>query len=160
MIKQSRVVALGFVSVLLLPTAGAGAALAQTPFVGASPAPPAGPSSQSSQDFSRMQALNMTNNQALKTRAQVAIRDARSIVDDSRVQCDVAVARSVGFTKDKHEMFEVACKEATGFIVDTSTKSPRAFDCKLLAAEAAQAQAAGAVVPATSLCALPANVKH
>ena len=112
---------------------------------------------QGRRDFARMNALNTDQQTSLKNRAQQAARDARSVVDGSRIDCDVTVARLIGYTRRDNLLLEVACKQASGFIIDTSTMSPRAFDCRVLAAGAAQARAAGSKVPQNAICTLPGN---
>ena len=115
-------------------------------------------SAQGRRDFARMQALSTASQTSLRNRAQEAAHDARSVIDGSRISCDVTRARLIGHTRNDQVLLEVACKSSSGFIVDTSTPSPRAFDCRILAAGAAEARAKGAKVPATSVCTLPENL--
>ncbi len=76
--------------------------------------------------------------------AQQAARDARSVVDGARIDCDVTIARLIGYTRRDNLLLEVACKHAAGFIIDTSTTSPRVFDCRVLAVGAYAERAAPA----------------
>ena len=112
---------------------------------------------QGRRDFARMNALNTDQQTSLKNRAQQAARDARSVVDGARIDCDVTIARLIGYTRRDKPLFEIACKQSTGFIVDTSTMSPRAFDCRILAAGAAEARAAGRKVSRDAVCTLFEN---
>lgn len=104
--------------------------------------------------------MNAEQESSLKSRAERAARDARSIVDGSRIACDVTHARLIGYTRRDNLLVEVACRKSTGFILDTSTVSPRAFDCRILAAGAIEARAAGNEVPPNSVCKLPENVRQ
>jgi len=115
---------------------------------------------QGRRDFARIHALNAASQSSLRNRAQEAARDARSVVDGSRIACDVTHARLIGYTRQDKMLLEVACRKSAGFIVDTSTMSPRAFDCRVLAAGAAEARAAGRDVPKNAVCTLPDNVRR
>lgn len=114
---------------------------------------------QGRRDSARMHALNADSQTSLRNRAEEAARDARSVVDGARIECDVTVARLIGYTRRDKPLLEVACRQSSGFIVDTSTMSPRAFDCRVLAAGAAEARAAGRKVPQSAVCTLPENAR-
>lgn len=143
---RNRATALAVFAVLAANAAIAGSAQAQTP-------------AQGRRDFSRIHALNADSQSSLRNRAQDAARDARLVDNGSRIDCDVTSARLIGYLKRDNVLLEVTCRKSTGFIVDTSTMSPRAFDCRILAAGAAEARAAGRQVPRTSVCTLPENVR-
>lgn len=115
---------------------------------------------QGRRDFARIHALNAETQSSLRNRAEEAARDARSVVDGSRIDCDVTHARLIGYTRRDKPLLEVACRKSAGFIVDTSTMSPRAFDCRILAAGAVEARAAGRKVPSNAVCSLPENASN
>lgn len=140
--KRASIAALALTAAFV----AAGAAHAQNPV-------------QGRRDFARIHALNADSQSSLRNRAQDAARDARSVTDGSRIDCDVTSARLIGYTRRDSVLLEVTCRKSTGFIVDTSTMSPRAFDCRILAAGAAEARAAGRQVPRTSVCTLPENTR-
>jgi hypothetical protein len=112
---------------------------------------------QGRRDFARIHALNAETQSSLRNQAKEAARDARSIVDGARINCDVTVARLIGYTRRDKRLLEIACRQSPGFIIDTSTVSPRAFDCRVLAAGVAEARAAGRDVPKNAVCTLPEN---
>lgn len=141
---MTRACAGGLAFLAFASIAIAGAAEAQSP-------------AQTRRDFARMNAMNAAQESSLKSRAERAARDARSVVDGSRIDCDVTRARLIGYTRRDNLLVEIACRKSTGFIVDTSTPSPRAFDCRVLAAGAAEARAAGNKVPPNAICMLPEN---
>ena len=141
---RASAAALALIAAVAASAAVAGSAQAQS-------------SAQTRRDFARIHALNADQQSSLRNRASDAARDARSVVDGSRIACDVTHARLIGYTRRDNMLVEVACRKSAGFILDTSTASPRAFDCRILAAGAAEARAAGNAVPQNSVCKLPEN---
>lgn len=143
--------ALAFTAILAAGVAMAGAAQAQQTAA----------QIQGRRDFARIHSLNTAAQGSLRSRAEDAARDARSVVDGSRITCDVTRARFIGYTKQGHDnlLLEVACKQSSGFILDTTQASPRAFDCRILAAGAKEARAAGRKVSRDAVCTLPENVR-
>lgn len=70
--------------------------------------------------------------------------------------CDIVAAHNPGETRQRKEIYEVACREGPGYLV-VATDAPAILNCLHLAATEEALRAADAARPETSLCLLEGN---
>ena len=70
--------------------------------------------------------------------------------------CDIVAAYNPGITRQRKEIYEVACREGPGYLV-VETDSPAILNCLHLAATEEAQRAEDPTRPATSLCLLDGN---
>lgn len=114
-------------------------------------------SSRIAVDRANMSRMSTAQRLSLRDRAADAARDARLVDTGERISCHVTEARLIGFVDADHRLFEVACRGSNGYLIDASSTSPRAFDCRVLTQAAAAARAEGQQVPQESVCILEGN---
>lgn len=72
------------------------------------------------------------------------------------VPCDIIAAHNPGETRQRKDIYEVACREGPGYLV-VADDAPAVFNCLHLAATEEALRAADPSRPATSLCLLERN---
>lgn len=78
------------------------------------------------------------------------------ILTRSGVPCDIVAAHNPGETRQRKEIYEIACREGPGYLV-IATDAPAILNCLHLAATEEAQRAADASRPVTSLCLLDQN---
>lgn len=78
------------------------------------------------------------------------------ILADAGTPCEIVAAHNPGETRQRKDIYEVACREGPGYLV-VATDAPAILNCLHLAATEEALRAADASRPVTSLCLLDGN---
>lgn len=78
------------------------------------------------------------------------------ILAEAGTPCEIVAAHNPGETRQRKEIYEVACREGPGYLV-VATDAPAVLNCLHLAATEEAQRAADASRPVTSLCLLDQN---
>lgn len=84
------------------------------------------------------------------------INNARDVVKKAGLPCQVTQAALLGVTRDKEDLYEVACQTGPGYILASGGETPT-YDCLVLGEQAERMTAEGQKPPPTSTCRLKAN---
>ncbi|MCS6625017.1 hypothetical protein N0B44_19050 [Roseibacterium beibuensis] len=78
------------------------------------------------------------------------------ILAEAGTPCDIVAAYNPGATRQRKEIYEIACREGPGYLV-VATEAPAILNCLHLAATEEAQRAADPSRPVTSLCLLEGN---
>lgn len=78
------------------------------------------------------------------------------ILAEAGTPCEIVAAHNPGATRQRKEIYEIACREGPGYLV-VATDAPAILNCLHLAATEEAQRAADASRPVTSLCLLDQN---
>lgn len=79
------------------------------------------------------------------------------ILASAGTPCDIVAAHNPGATRQRKEIYEVACRQGPGFLIVATTPAPAILNCLHLAATEEAQRARDPDRPVTSLCLLDEN---